>query len=599
MTTVVHPPPKVLRAVTLMTTPAGGVQSDDMPTIVDWLARNTVDARCGSAGGQTLLMLACIHGKLSAVRQLIAHGAKVDEQDRNGACALMFAAGTNGGGGRFDVVRELLSAGASVDLEDVTGMTALAYAARAAHASIVGALLLAGATGHARALVEAQASSSAHPRVIAMLQLSRAELSDLDVETGWTATASDQLYMSLDDILATEKAKRVPAPAQFGEKRRLFSEEEEEEEEKEGGSQDKDEDEEDEDDVKHEAIDVIAHRVTLEDLCGRGGFAQYAASGVGRSTFASVAAWERQAEACPKGCFQVGQELPRQEDRCHEFKAGLQGATMLDRYICAFANVKGGKLYLGVRDDGTVQGVALSRAERDRLALLVDRRATLMSPSLGAGRVHVDFHPCVGGGRAELHVVVVRVRRADGGDAANPHVHFAPGGIAWWRDNAGVRELRGEEVSRLAAERAIAADRATRKAKRGSRRGSSSASSDDYSSSSASEGSRDASPAPDRRRPREPGGGGGSSAHSSDSGAESDSRDDSESDGGTPRVAAVRQRREGPAALPGVDEESGAAAAGLEGLNIFGEEDLVESIQRSTANPLPISADEWQGDAGV
>ena len=46
-------------------------------------------------------------------------------------------------------------------------------------------------------------------------------------------------------------------------------------------------------------------------------------------------------------------------------------------------------------------------------------------------------------------------------------------------------------------------------------------------------------------------------------------------------------------------EESGAAAAGLEGLNIFGEEDLVESIQRSTANPLPISADEWQGDAGV
>lgn len=35
------------------------------------------------------------------------------------------------------------------------------------------------------------------------------------------------------------------------------------------------------------------------------------------------------------------------------------------RYICAFLNTKGGRLYFGIKDDGVVKGMHLSRRDID------------------------------------------------------------------------------------------------------------------------------------------------------------------------------------------------------------------------------------------
>ena len=66
--------------------------------------------------------------------------------------------------------------------------------------------------------------------------------------------------------------------------------------------------------------------------------------------------------------YRVGAEIERDEDRCHEFKASLPSRPHdLEKYINAFANCKGGKLLVGVADDGSVRGVRFGRAHRDEL----------------------------------------------------------------------------------------------------------------------------------------------------------------------------------------------------------------------------------------
>jgi hypothetical protein len=49
---------------------------------------------------------------------------------------------------------------------------------------------------------------------------------------------------------------------------------------------------------------------------------------------------------------------------------------MFDRYACAFLNVSGGELWLGVEDDGAIIGIDCSRERYDRLCLRFDDIAT-------------------------------------------------------------------------------------------------------------------------------------------------------------------------------------------------------------------------------
>jgi predicted HTH transcriptional regulator len=75
-----------------------------------------------------------------------------------------------------------------------------------------------------------------------------------------------------------------------------------------------------------------------------------------------------------------GHRVETEEDGSHEFKAVqitknpvTMMATYAEKHVNAFLNSRGGSLYFGIEDDGTVKGVEMDRKMRDRLRLLVDR----------------------------------------------------------------------------------------------------------------------------------------------------------------------------------------------------------------------------------
>ena len=72
------------------------------------------------------------------------------------------------------------------------------------------------------------------------------------------------------------------------------------------------------------------------------------------------------------GDWAVGASVPIDEDRKHEFKAGVPKDAEIERQLVAFANERGGRLYLGVTDEGCVKGLQLSRGDRDALRLRID-----------------------------------------------------------------------------------------------------------------------------------------------------------------------------------------------------------------------------------
>ena len=159
----------------------------------------------------------------------------------------------------------------------------------------------------------------------------------------------------------------------------------------------------------------------------------------------------------------------------------------------------------------------------------------------------------------------MRVKRG----ADDPHVHYTPADEAWWRDNGGVRRLRGVELSELIERRALERDRRRRRSARLHRRGASPSSSDYSSADGGGGGSPSPSPGRDassslgspspRRRPRD----------ESDTG-ESDGSDSEASSSRTPddrphvrqRVAPLQQHL--PAVMEALDPQEEAMIAGLD-----------------------------------
>jgi ankyrin repeat protein len=86
-----------------------------------------VDVNSRDNSGRTPLMLAADHDSLvpdEVMDLLLAHGAKIDEQDPEGNTSLMIAAKAGGMSG----VEYLISKGAVVNLKNKAGETALKFA---------------------------------------------------------------------------------------------------------------------------------------------------------------------------------------------------------------------------------------------------------------------------------------------------------------------------------------------------------------------------------------------------------------------------------------------------------------------------------------
>jgi ankyrin repeat protein len=103
--------------------------------------------------GKTWLMLAAFQGKLTVVRELLAHGAAVDRRATYGLTALHHAVASwtqvsrGAPHGYTKVVRALMDAGADINAKTPGGATALAIARRSRRSDIVRWLRRAGAKG--------------------------------------------------------------------------------------------------------------------------------------------------------------------------------------------------------------------------------------------------------------------------------------------------------------------------------------------------------------------------------------------------------------------------------------------------------------------
>ena len=86
---------------------------------------------------RTALILASHNGNLAVVNALLAAGANVNHQDKNGYTALMSASDN----GNLAVVNDLLAAGANVNHQDENGNTALMSASLNGNLAVVNALL--------------------------------------------------------------------------------------------------------------------------------------------------------------------------------------------------------------------------------------------------------------------------------------------------------------------------------------------------------------------------------------------------------------------------------------------------------------------------
>ena len=85
-----------------------------------------------SRGGGYDLVYAAYYGDLPEVKRLLAAGAEVNAQDKNGITPLMAASLA----GHREVVEFLLAKGAEVNAQDKSGKTALMFATRMNHPEV-------------------------------------------------------------------------------------------------------------------------------------------------------------------------------------------------------------------------------------------------------------------------------------------------------------------------------------------------------------------------------------------------------------------------------------------------------------------------------
>ena len=250
-------------------------------------------------------------------------------------------------------------------------------------------------------------------------------------------------------------------------------------------------DEPDDEDEQQTAAAAVRTDVTLADLlCQRPGGSDQRLEDLMSPRSVTVASHAASAVHVT-GTWRLGDVLPQEEDRKHEFKRSLRTDEEYEKYLCAFANAKGGKLYIGVEDDGTCVGVEIDRKHRDLYRLRMDQLIHGMRPAGVLARcVKVSFEP-VRGASTGTHVILISVTRS-------VEVCATRDSCVFLRRNGSVSRLGLEESMALQEEKVLEKHkllRQTTKAQRWARRRAGIASSSDESDS---DGSSSMSPSPKR-----------------------------------------------------------------------------------------------------
>lgn len=69
---------------------------------------------------------------------------------------------------------------------------------------------------------------------------------------------------------------------------------------------------------------------------------------------------------------------------------------LLARYVISFMNQTGGRLFFGISDGGSVEGVRLDCMQRDDLSRGINQELAAIVPKVALERIHIRYRPVVG-----------------------------------------------------------------------------------------------------------------------------------------------------------------------------------------------------------
>ena len=149
-----------------------------------------------------------------------------------------------------------------------------------------------------------------------------------------------------------------------------------------------------------------------------------------------------------EGPWVFGKKTPLSEDHMTEFKHPKRGKlpnihplwNRLAKVLNAFLNTKGGTVYIGVQDNGTIRGLKLDALkDEDRVRLRVDNIVNNFKPQIDARHFHVEFLPVA---RTERRSSIVKISLQKGVEPL-----YTYNGRAWQRMSASNCQMTREMMN--------------------------------------------------------------------------------------------------------------------------------------------------------
>lgn len=144
--------------------------------------------------------------------------------------------------------------------------------------------------------------------------------------------------------------------------------------------------------------------------------------------------------------YYLNQEVKIFEDHYNEFKQYYKKIESYTRYICAFLNVRGGTLYLGINDQGLVKGIHLTRKKRDEFLLELDQNLKRFTPPVHADECFVSFCPIFVDVKKkkevnDKYVIEIKVKKS-----CYNELYFNESGECWVKKLASISLLNPIEI---------------------------------------------------------------------------------------------------------------------------------------------------------
>lgn len=113
--------------------------------------------------------------------------------------------------------------------------------------------------------------------------------------------------------------------------------------------------------------------------------------------------------------FVFGDHIGLDETNEVEFKNCVPDTPTIAKNIMAFANSNGGKIYLGIRDDGVIKGITPNKklsVWKDEFRLKIDGAVGMLLPKYKE-HVNVSFHEVSSRGNQLRFIIVLNIPKSD------------------------------------------------------------------------------------------------------------------------------------------------------------------------------------------